>query len=79
MVFVVKLAAVELVGGEVLGGEDGGGGGQAVGEGVLGRTLFAGGGTGTGGVVGYLRLAIGCWHGDWVCHKPERLRGQASC
>ena len=42
MVFVEELAALELVGGGVLGGENGGVAGEAVGEGVLGRTLFAG-------------------------------------
>jgi len=49
-VFVDELAAVELVGREVLGGEDGGAAGEAMGEGVLGRTLFAGGGAGAGGM-----------------------------
>ena len=42
LVFVVELAAVELVGGGVLGGQDGGLGGEAVSEGVARGTEFAG-------------------------------------
>jgi hypothetical protein len=48
LVFLEELAAVELVCGEVLGGEHGGLAGEAVGNGVLGRTLFAGGGARAG-------------------------------
>ena len=54
LVFVEKLAAVVLVGGGVLGGEDGRAAGEAVGDGVHGRTLFACCGAGAGG-------AVGCW------------------
>jgi hypothetical protein len=74
LVFVKKLAAVELVGGGVLSSEDGGATGESVGEGVLGRALFAGGGAGSGGkrrirAVGAIArgvLAIGHWRGDWL-------------
>ena len=64
MVFVVKLAAVELVGGEVLGGEDGGLAGEAVSGGVLGRTLFARSGTRSSGqegvrLVGAVAVEVG--------------------
>src|SRR5271154_6368318 len=51
-VFVEEAAAVVFVGGPVFGGEDGGSGRQPVGEGILGRTLFAGGGAGAGGFGG---------------------------
>jgi hypothetical protein len=49
LVFVEELAAVALVGSEVLSGEDGGLAGEAVSGRVEGRTLFAGGGAGAGG------------------------------
>ena len=49
LVFVEKLAAVALVFGGVLGGDDWGAAGEAVAEGILGRTLFAGGGAGSCG------------------------------
>ena len=52
LVFVEKLAAVALVGGGVLGGEDRGATGEAVREGIEGRTQFAGGGAGSGGALG---------------------------
>jgi hypothetical protein len=80
LVFVEELAAVELVSGGVLSSEDRGAAGEAVGEGVLGRALFAGGGAGSGGEkriravgvsgrAGYWRLAIGYWRGNRVCHE----------
>jgi hypothetical protein len=64
LVFVEELAAVELVGGGILGGEDGRMAGEAVSEGVLGRTLFAGGGARSGGkegvgAVGGVAVAVG--------------------
>jgi hypothetical protein len=49
LVFIVKIVAMALVGGGVLGGEDRRAAGEAVGEGVEGRALFAGGGAGAGG------------------------------
>jgi hypothetical protein len=52
---------VALVGGGVLGGEDGGAAGEAVGEGVHRRTLFAGGGAGSGGSIGCWWLVVGGW------------------
>ena len=52
LIFVEELAAVALIGGEVLGSQDGGLAGKAVGEGVLRRPLFAGGGAGAGGMLG---------------------------
>jgi hypothetical protein len=64
LVFVEELATVELVGGGVLSSEDGGAAGEAVGEGVHRRTLFAGRGAGSGGAVGSWGFGIG----DWVCH-----------
>jgi hypothetical protein len=48
LVFVEELAVVLLVGG-VLRGQDGGVAGKAVGYGIQGRTLFAGGGAWSGG------------------------------
>ncbi len=66
LVFVEELAAVLLVGGGVLGGEYRGTAGEAVGEGVLGRTLFAGDGAGAGGAVG--GYGLGIWRGGRVCH-----------
>ena len=81
LVLVEELAAVLLVGDGILSSEDGGAAGEAVGDGVEGRALFASGGAGPGGAegvcpiyggavgaVGYSRLAIGYWHGDRVCH-----------
>ena len=78
-IFVEELAAVELVGGGVLGSEDRGAAGESGGEGVLGRALFAGGGAGSGGVerIRAVRaharlwgwgLGIRDWGGDRVCH-----------
>jgi hypothetical protein len=52
LIFVDELAAVALVGGEVLGSEDGGLAGEAVGGGVEGGTLFAGVGAGSGRAIG---------------------------
>ena len=70
LVLVEELAAVELVGGGVLGGEDRGSGGQAVAQGVEGGTLFAGGGAGAGGAIGcWWLVASGWWGGDWICHR----------
>ncbi len=72
LVFVGELGAVELVGSGVFGGQDGGAGGQAVGERVLRRTLFAGAGARAGrvlriravdgGAVGFGVTELdGCW------------------
>ena len=47
-VFVEEAAAVVFVGGPVFGGEDGGSGRQPMGEGILRRALFAGGGARSG-------------------------------
>src|SRR5450432_3418411 len=52
LVFVDELAAVALVGGQVLGGEDGCACGESMTDCVKRRTLFAGGGAGAGGVLG---------------------------
>ncbi|MGP0071766.1 MAG: hypothetical protein ACLPWF_07520 [Bryobacteraceae bacterium] len=77
LVFVEELAAVELVGGGVLSSEDGGAAGEAVAEGILGRTLFAGGGAGSGGekrirAVGAstgVGRAVRDWGWNRVCHE----------
>jgi hypothetical protein len=50
--FVEELAAERLIGGGILGSEERGAAGKAVGEGILRRTLFAGGGAGAGGAIG---------------------------
>jgi hypothetical protein len=79
LVFVEEAAAMVGVGGRVFGGEDGGSGGQAVAQGVEGRTLLAGGGARTGGehrvrtVCANARvrgwgLGVWGWRGDRVCH-----------
>jgi hypothetical protein len=60
-VFAEKATTMRVVRGAILGGEDGGVTGEAVGEGVLGRALFAGGGAGAGGAVGCWWLVVGCW------------------
>jgi len=86
LIFVGELAAVELVGGGVLGSEDGGVAGKAVGEGILGRALFAGGGAWAGGEEGVCPIYGGAMAGagDWrlgvrdgggnrVCHGGLRL------
>jgi len=52
IVFIEELAAVMVVGGAVFGREERAGGGQAVGCGVLGGTLFTGLGAGAGGLLG---------------------------
>jgi hypothetical protein len=81
-IFVEELTAVELIGGGVLGSEDRGTAGEAVGEGILGRALFAGGGTGSGGEqrvravgasarLGGWGLGIGDWRGSWICHRAS--------
>jgi hypothetical protein len=64
LVFLEEAAAMRVVRGSVFGGEDGGAAGEAVGEGVHGRTLFAGGGARTGGAIGSWGLGIR----DRVCH-----------
>jgi hypothetical protein len=69
LVFVEELAAVALVGGGVLGGEDGGAAGETVGEGVLRRPLFAGGGAGSSGAIG----GWGLGSRDWVCHMEASI------
>jgi hypothetical protein len=46
LVFIEELAAVALVSGGIFGSEDRGVAGKAVGEGILRRTLFTGGGGG---------------------------------
>jgi hypothetical protein len=85
LVFVEELAAVVLVSGGVLGSEDRGVAGEAVGEGIQGRTLFAGGGAGSGGeervgAVGAIArfgslgasaggLGVRDWGGNQVCHR----------
>jgi hypothetical protein len=74
LVFVEEAAAMGVEGGLVFGGEDGGSGRQAVAQGVERRTLLAGWGTGTGGVLGVAAVravravdggasGVGCsWH-----------------
>ncbi len=57
-VLVEKLLDVALVGVGVLGGQDGRAGGEAMAQGVEGRTLLAGFGARTGGVLGV--GAVGC-------------------
>ena len=52
LVFVEETAAVLIKGGAIFGGQDGGTSGQAVPERVERRTLFAGFGAGSGGVLG---------------------------
>jgi hypothetical protein len=52
LVFVEELAAMALVGGAIFGSEDGIAAGEAMIEGIQGRTLFAGGGAGSGGEKG---------------------------
>ena len=49
---VEEAAAMVFIGGWVFGGEDGGSGGQAVAQGVERRTLLAGCGSRTGGMLG---------------------------
>jgi hypothetical protein len=49
LIFIEELAAVALVGGGILGCDERGVAGKAVGKCILRRTLFAGGGAGTGG------------------------------
>jgi hypothetical protein len=61
LILVEELAAVLLVGGGILSGENGGTACEAVGDGVLGRALFAGGGARAGGTVGCWLLVAGCW------------------
>jgi hypothetical protein len=73
LVFVEELAAVELVGGGVLGREDGGAAGEAVGDGVLRRALFAGGGARSGGTVGRWGFGIRDWRWNRVCHKKTSI------
>src|SRR5579864_8447620 len=50
--FVEEVLDVALVGGEILGGEEGGGGGESMGDGVVGGMGFAGVGAAAGGVQG---------------------------
>ena len=80
LVFVEKLAAVVLVGVRVLGCDYGGTAGEAVREGVEGRTLFAGGGSGSSGEEGVCPIygaavramaGVGGWlaaAGGYGCH-----------
>jgi hypothetical protein len=51
LIFVQELVAVELVFCCILGSEDGGAAGQAVGDRILGRALFAGGSARSGGTL----------------------------
>jgi hypothetical protein len=71
LVFVEEAAAVELVGGGVLSGEDGRAAGESVGEGVLGRTLFASGGAGSCGEERVRAVGEIAGYGvrSRVCHK----------
>ena len=48
--------------------------GEAVGEGVLGRGLFAGGGAGAGGESGVGAIYSGAMAGGLVCHKRPPMR-----
>ena len=66
-VFIQEAAAVIFIGGGVLGGEDRRSGGQAVPESVHGRTLFAGVGARTGGVLGIFAVDDGAGGGvlEW--------------
>src|ERR1700733_8796142 len=85
MILGEELAAVLLGCDGILGSEDGGMAGEAVGDGVLGRTLFAGGGAGSGGesriraVRANARLwgwgfGVGDWGRDRICHGGLQRR-----
>lgn len=72
LVFLEELAAVALVSGGAFGSEDGIAAGEAMGESIQGRTLFSGGGAGSGGEkgVGAIRaFARGGRVG--ICHKTS--------
>jgi hypothetical protein len=72
LVFLKELAAMALVGGGIFGSEDGIAAGEAMGEGIQGRTLFSGGGAGSGGEkgVGAVR-AIARRGRVGICHKTS--------
>jgi hypothetical protein len=85
LVFVEELAAVALVVGGVLCGEYGRAAGEAVGEGVEGGTLFAGGGAGSGretrvdpvgamARLGGLGASAGGLGIQWICHRGSPVR-----
>jgi len=61
LILVEEFAAVALVGGGILCSEEGGLTREAVGDGVLGGALFAGGGARSGGSIGCWWLVVGCW------------------
>jgi hypothetical protein len=71
-VFIEELAAVVLVCGGVLGCEHGGATGEAMGEGIEGRALFASGGAGSGGEERVGAVGAMARVGDRVCHKGLR-------
>jgi hypothetical protein len=71
-VFVCELAAVLVIGGWIFGGKDGGAGSESMSEGVERRTLFAGFGARSGGVMRVRAIAdgdalglSGCRWGHW--------------
>ena len=72
LVLVAKAAAMGFVGGRVLGGEDGGGGGEAVAQGVERGTLLAGWGARAGGALGVGAVGGGAGTRGWLpvagCH-----------
>jgi hypothetical protein len=67
IVFGEELAAVLLVSGRIFGGEDGGAGRESVSEGVARRTLFAGIGARSGGVLRVRAIADGDARGLGGC------------
>ncbi len=72
LVLVEEAAAMGFEGGRVFRGEDGGGGGQAVAQGVERRTLLAGWGARAGGVLGVGAVDGGAGTRGWLlvagCH-----------
>jgi len=54
---------VLLVCGEIFGGQDGGAGGESVAKGVLGGSMFAASGAGSGGVAGVGTFDVGAGGG----------------
>ena len=73
LVFIQKLLEVEREHGRILGGEDGGAGGESVAQGIERRSLFAGWGARTGGVLG-----IGSICGGAICGGAGGFRATRS-
>jgi hypothetical protein len=67
---VDEVLDVVLVGGEILGGEEGGGGGESVGDGVLGGVRFAFHSAGAGGVLGIGAVDAGAVGGGGCRDAP---------